>query len=130
MGSVMLWLGSHRGGAGLAVVLDKGTEEQPNAVIISELKDLVLDKVSGDQMVVFVEENAKLGIIGVRDVDTVLVSKKPFRVDGPVRVGWTYKLDRDWIGRLNRFDVGVKLLNVHDGDGSEDGKVDRGCSKG
>ena len=52
------------------------------------------------------------------------------RVDGPVRIGWTYKLDRDWIGRLNRFDVGVKLLNVHDGDGLEDGNTEGGCSEG
>ena len=31
---------------------------------------------------------------------------------------------------LGGFDVGVKLLNVHDGDGSEDGKVEGGRSEG
>ena len=54
----MLWLGSHTGGAGLAVVLNKGTEEQPSVVVMDELKGLVLAKVSGDPMVVFVEEDA------------------------------------------------------------------------
>ena len=31
---------------------------------------------------------------------------------------------------MGRFDVGVKLLNVHNGDGSEDGKVEGGCLEG
>ena len=69
-------------------------------------------------------------IIGVRDIDAVLVSKKSFRVGGPVRVGWTCKVDGDQISRLSGFDVGVKFLNVHDGDSSEDGYVERCCSKG
>ena len=35
------------------------------------------------------------------------------------------------IGSADRVDsVGMKLLDVHDGDGSEDGDVERGCSKG
>ena len=41
----------------------------------------------------------------------------------------TSKIDGDQNGRLSKFDVGVKFLNVHDGDGSEDGDVKRGCSK-
>ena len=57
IGSVMLFLGSHTGGAGLAAVLNKGAEEQPSVVITDELKGLVLAEVSGDQMVVFVEKN-------------------------------------------------------------------------
>ena len=44
------------------------------------------------------------------------MSKKSFRVGGPVRVRQTCKVDGDWINRLSRFDVGVELLNVHDGD--------------
>ena len=31
---------------------------------------------------------------------------------------------------LGRFDVRVKLLDVHDGDSLEDGDIERGCSKG
>ena len=31
---------------------------------------------------------------------------------------------------MGGFDVGVKLLDVHDGDSSEDGDVERGCLKG
>ena len=31
---------------------------------------------------------------------------------------------------MGGFDVGVKLLNVHDGDGSEDGEVEGGHSEG
>ena len=54
----MLWLGLHTGGAGLAVVLNEGVEEWPSIVIMDKLKGLVLAKVSGDQMVMFVEKNA------------------------------------------------------------------------
>ena len=60
----------------------------------------------------------------------VLVSKKSFRVGGPVRVGWICEVVRDRVSGLGRFDVGVKLLYIHDGDGSADGDVERGCSKG
>ena len=52
--SMMLWFGSHTSGAGLAVVLDKGSEEWPSIVIMDELKGLVLAEVSGDWVVVFV----------------------------------------------------------------------------
>ena len=69
-------------------------------------------------------------IAGVGDVDVVLVLKKSFRVGSPVRVGWTCEVDGDWIGRLSGFDVRMKLLDVHDGDGSEDGDIERGCLKG
>ena len=52
-----LWLGSHTGGAGLALVLNEGAEERPSVVIMDELKGFILAKVSGDQMVMFVEED-------------------------------------------------------------------------
>ena len=58
------------------------------------------------------------------------MSKKSFRVGGPVGVGRICEVVGDQVGGLGRFDVGVKLLDVHDGDGSEDGDVERGCSKG
>ena len=54
-----LWLGSHTGGAGLAVVLDEGAEERPSIVVTDELQGLVLAEVSGDQVVVFVEKDAE-----------------------------------------------------------------------
>ena len=57
VGSVMLWLGSHKSGAGLAVVLNKGAEEWPSVVVTDELKGLILAIVFRDQMVVFVEED-------------------------------------------------------------------------
>ena len=57
------------------------------------------------------------------------MSKKSFRVGGPVGVGRICEVVGDRVGRLGRFDVGVKLLDVHDGDGSEDGDVERDCSK-
>ena len=81
-------------------------------------------------MVVFVEKDAQSEIVGVRDVDAVLVLKKSFRVGGPVGVGWTCKVDGDQIGRLSGFDVKVELLDVYDGDSSEDGDIERGFSKG
>ena len=31
---------------------------------------------------------------------------------------------------MSGFDVGVKLLDVHDGDSLEDGNIERGCSNG
>ena len=58
VGSVTLWLGSHTGGAGLAVVLNKGVEERPSVVVRDELKGFVLAKVSRNWMVMFVEEDA------------------------------------------------------------------------
>ena len=58
----------------------------------------------------------------------VLVLKESFRVSGPVRVGQICEVDGDQI-RLCRFDVRVKLLDVHDSDGLEDRDVERGCSK-
>ena len=58
------------------------------------------------------------------------MSKKSFRVSAPVRVGQICEVVGDWVGRLSGFDVGVKLLDVHDGDGSEDRDIERGCSKG
>ena len=58
VGTVTLRLGLHTGCAGLAVILDKDTEEWPSVVIADKLKVLVLAKVSADQMIVFVEENA------------------------------------------------------------------------
>ena len=69
-------------------------------------------------------------IIGIRDVDVVLVSRKSFRVGGPVGVGQTCELNRDWVSGLSGFNVGVKLLDVHDGDNSEDRDIERGCLKG
>ena len=41
----MLWLGSHTGGAGLAIVLNEGAEEWLSVVIMDKLKGLVLAKV-------------------------------------------------------------------------------------
>ena len=58
-----LWLGSHTGGAGLAVVLDEGAEERPSIVVTDELQGLVLAEVSGDRVVMFVEKDAELEVI-------------------------------------------------------------------
>ena len=68
-------------------------------------------------------------VIGVGDVDAVLVLKKSFSICGPVGVRWVCDVVGDRVGGWSRFDVGVKLLDVHD-DGSEDGNIERGCSKG
>ena len=46
IGLMTLWLGSHAGGAGLAIVLKEGVEEWPSVVVTDELKGLVLAKVS------------------------------------------------------------------------------------
>ena len=126
----MLWLGLHTSGAGLAVVLNKGLEEWPSVVVSDMLKGLVLAKVSRERMVMFVEKNAESEIVGVGDVDLVLVLEESFVVGGPVGVRWVYEVVGDWVRGLGRFDVRVKLLNVHDGDGSEDGNVEEGCLEG
>ena len=59
----------------------------------------------------------------------VLVSKKSFSIDGPVGVGKICNVVGDRVGGLSGFDVGVKLLDVHNGDGSEDGNIERYCSR-
>ena len=56
--------------------------------------------------------------------------KKSFRVGGPVRAEWICKVVGDGVSGLSRFDVGVELLDVHDGDSLEEWDVERGCSKG
>ena len=58
-----LWLGSHIGGAGLAVVLDERVEERPSVVVTDKLKGFVLAKVSGDRVVVFVEKDVESEVI-------------------------------------------------------------------
>ena len=130
VGSMTLWFGLHTSGAWLAIVLNEGSEEQPSIVVSDELKGFVLAKVSGSQMVMFVEEYAESEIIVVGDEDLVFVSEETFGVGGPVGVGQIYEVVGDWVRWLGGFDVRVKLLNVHDGDGSEDGKVEGGCSEG
>ena len=60
----------------------------------------------------------------------VHVLKKSFRVSGPVGVGRICNVVGDWVSRLGRFDVGVELLDVHDGDSLEDGNIEGGCLKG
>ena len=78
--------------------MNEGSEEQPSIVVLDELKGLVLAKVSGSWMVMFVEEYAELEIIGVGDKDLVLVSEETFRVGGPVGVGRIYEVVGDWVG--------------------------------
>ena len=51
------------------------------------------------------------------------MSKKSFRIGGPVGVGRVCDVVGDRVGGLGGFDVRVKLLDVHDGDGSEDGTL-------
>ena len=80
------------------MVLNEGSEEQPSIVVLDELKGLVLAKVSGSQMVMFVEKYAESEIIGVGDDDSVLVLEETFRVGGPVGVGRIYEVVRDWVG--------------------------------
>ena len=58
------------------------------------------------------------------------MSKKSFKVSGPVGVGWTCGVDRVQISKLSRLDVRVELLDVHAGDSLEDGDVESGCLKG
>ena len=67
--------------------MNEGLEPQPSIVISDELKALVLAKVSGNRMVMFVEKYMESEIIGVGDEDSVLVSEKTFRVGGSVGVG-------------------------------------------
>ena len=77
--------------------MNKGSEEWPSIVVSDELKGLVLAKLSGSWMVMFVEKYAESETIGVGDEDSVLVSEETFRVGGPVGVGRIYEVVRDWV---------------------------------
>ena len=57
------------------------------------------------------------------------MSKKSFRVSDPVGVAWIYDVVGDRVSGLGGFDVKVELLNVHGGDGLENGDVEKGCLK-
>ena len=50
-------------------------------------------------------------------------------VSGPV-IWQTCDVNRDQNSGFISVNVGVELLDVHDGDGSEDGDIEGGCSKG
>ena len=60
----------------------------------------------------------------------VLVSKESFKVSGLVGVGQICDVVGDLVSGLSRFDVRVKLLDVHDGNSLEDGDIQGGCLKG
>ena len=77
--------------------MNKGSEEWPSIVVSDELKGLVLAKLSGSWMVMFVEKYAESETIGVGNEDSVLVSEETFRVGGPVGVGRIYEVVRDWV---------------------------------
>ena len=57
------------------------------------------------------------------------MSKKSFRIGGPVGVGRVCDVVGDRVGGLGGFDVGVKLLDVHVGDDLVNGDVERGRLK-
>ena len=48
-------------------------------------------------MVMFVEKDTELEVVGVGDEDSVLVLEKTFGVGGLVRVGWICEAVRDWV---------------------------------
>ena len=78
-----LGFGSHTSGARFDVLLDKFAESGPGIVAPDEIDGLILSRMSGKDVVMLVAENAELEVIGVRNIDEIVLTEKPIRSDGP-----------------------------------------------
>ncbi|KIJ67276.1 hypothetical protein HYDPIDRAFT_84599 [Hydnomerulius pinastri MD-312] len=64
--------GSGAGGTGADIVLNIGPNSWPGIFLTDKLEGVILAKMSGQGMVVFVAEYSEPEIIGFRDVDEVI----------------------------------------------------------
>ena len=67
---------SHTRCTRLAIFLDKFTESRPAVVSSNEIYCLVLTRVSGKDMIVFMSENAESEIVRVSNVDQIVMTEK------------------------------------------------------
>ena len=78
-----LGFGLHTSCAGFDVLLDKFTKSGPGIVVPDEIDSLILSRVSGEDMVMLVVENTELEVIGVWNIDEVVLTEESIRGDRP-----------------------------------------------
>ena len=109
-----LGFGSHTSGARFNVFLDEFAESRPGIVATDEVNGLVLSRMSGKDVIVLVVENTEPEVIGVRNIDKVVMTEETIRSNGPA--GLRFFL----VGNVKRVvgkcgqDVDVELFLVHD----------------
>ena len=71
-----LVFGSHTSCTRFTTFLDKFVESGPGIIAADEVHCLILTRMSGEDMVMFVVENLELEVIGIGDVyETIVVEK-------------------------------------------------------
>src|ERR1700679_439679 len=85
IGLVSLGLRSHAGSTGLHIFLDKFSESGPSIVASDEVDGLVLAGVSGENVVVFISEHTEPKVVGIRDIDEVVVPEESIGGYYPIR---------------------------------------------
>ena len=74
----------HTSGTGFAVILDKFSESGPSVVLENKSCCLVLTWVSSKNVIMLVLEYMESKVIGIRDVDMIMMLEEVIGVDGPV----------------------------------------------
>ena len=77
-----LGFGSHTGGTGHDIFLYEVTESGPGIIATNKVNGFVLTGMSGENMIVLIAENTEPKVVGVRNVDKIVVTEKSVRSDG------------------------------------------------
>ena len=115
-----LGIGSHTGGARLDIFLDKFTESWPGIIAMDEVNGFRLARMSGKDVVVLVTEDTEPEIVGIRDVDQVVVTEEPVRSNGPTGLRFLIVSNEEWVIWKCGEDVGIELFLIHDDCCTED----------
>jgi hypothetical protein len=86
IGLVTLWLASHTSGAGLAILLDEGSDTWPSVISSDQLQGLVDPEVSREDVVVLVLKDAKSKVLSHRNISSVVKLEEALGVGGPSRI--------------------------------------------
>ena len=109
-----LRFGSHTSGARFDVFLDKFTESRPGIVVMDEVNGFILSRVSRKDVVMLVAENTELEVVGVRNVDKVVMTEEAIRSNRPMGLRFFLVGDvKRVIGKCGQ-DIGIELFLVHD----------------
>ena len=112
--------GSHTGGARLDIFLDKFTESWPGVIATDEVNGFHLTRMSGEDVVVFVMENTEPEVVGIGNVDKVVVTEESIRSNRPTGLRFLIVSNEKWVIRKCGEDVGIKLFLIHDDCRTED----------
>ena len=117
---------------GLTKILNKVMKSGPSIIALDQVDSLVLSEVSSGWMIMFVIEDSKSEIFRVGHIDMIISLEETIGVQRPLWVG-LLRIEVngcDRVSRQSRADVGVVLLDVHQGHGSEYWRKKYCCSEG